>query len=326
MKNSNFYISVVIPIYNEKENLPLLTERLVRVLSQYKKFEIIYVDDGSRDISCQLILEQAKQHKQIKLVKLSRNFGHQEAISAGIEYSEGDAVIVMDGDLQDPPEVLPMFIDKWQEGFEVVYAIREKRKENIFKRFAYYCFYRLLRYLSTVEIPLDSGDFSLMDRKVVDLLNRIPEKNRFVRGIRSWLGFRQTGLAYERQARHAGTPKYTFTKLFLLAYNGLTSFSTGPVKMASHLGLFFTGLSFVGMMWVLYHKLILKTEIAQGWASTIFVILFMSGIQLIIMGIQGEYIARIFIEVKNRPNFIVGETFGVEGESARAKDDKRNVA
>ncbi|GAB4011263.1 MAG: glycosyltransferase family 2 protein [Bdellovibrio sp.] len=324
MKNYNHFISVVIPIYNEEENLPLLTERLVNVLSQYSKFEVIYVDDGSKDRSTQLIKEHSQKHPQIKLIKLSRNFGHQEAITAGLNYASGDAVIVMDGDLQDPPEVLPQFVDKWQEGYDVVYAIREKRKENFLKKFAYYCFYRLLRYLASIDIPLDSGDFSLMDRKVVKLLNQIPEKNRFVRGIRSWLGFRQVGLAYERQARHAGVPKYTITKLFLLAYNGLTSFSTKPVKVASQIGMFFTFISFLGMMWILYHKLVLQTEVIQGWASTIFVVFFMSGVQLIIMGIQGEYIGRIFNEVKNRPNFIVGESIGFDEQ--KQKSEERDVA
>ena len=309
-KNHN--ISVVIPIYNEEENLPNLTKRLVDVLCRYAQFEILYVDDGSKDRSVEIITAQAKQHPSIKLLKLSRNFGHQEAITAGLAHCSGDAVIVMDGDLQDPPEVLPLFIEKWQEGYEVVYAIREKRKEHIFKKIAYYIFYRLMRYLSNIEIPLDSGDFSLMDRKVVDLLNKIPEKNRFIRGIRSWLGFRQTGIAYERHARFAGVPKYNLTKLFLLAYNGLTSFSTRPVKVATHIGLLFTGVSFFGIVWLLYHKLILKTEVIEGWASTLFAVLFLSGVQLIIMGIQGEYIARIFIEVKNRPNYIIGETIGIE--------------
>lgn len=320
MTDKNIKISVVIPIFNEEENLPLLTERLSAVLQRYSAYEIIYVNDGSKDRSVEIIKEQAKSNPSVKLVSLSRNFGHQEAITSGLEHSTGDAVIVMDGDLQDPPEVLPQFVDKWQEGFDVVYAIRQKRKEIIFKRLAYMAFYRLMRYLANIDIPLDSGDFSLMDRKVVDLLNQIPEKNRFVRGIRAWLGFRQVGLAYERDARHAGKPKFTLGKLFLLAYNGITAFSTRPVKMASYLGLFFTFVSFIGMMWILYHKLVLHTEVIQGWASTIFVVFFMSGVQLIIMGIQGEYIGRIFTEVKNRPNYIVGETLGFSEQTHNSKE------
>lgn len=326
MKKKNVKISVVIPIFNEEENLPILTERLTKVLSQYSDFEVLYVDDGSKDSSREIIKSQARIDTRIKLVKLSRNFGHQEAISAGLEYASGDAVIVMDGDLQDPPEVLPMFIEKWQEGYDVVYAVRKKRKENIFKRIAYKSFYRILRFLSDIDIPLDSGDFSIMDIRVVKALNSIPEKNRFVRGIRSWLGFKQVGLAYERSARFAGTPKFTLSKLFLLAYDGLTSFSTKPIKLASYLGMFFTFLSFLGMCWTIFAKFYYTDHIIEGWASTIFVVFFMSGVQLIIMGIQGEYIGRTFSEVKNRPNFIVDRTIGLESQSENLNTKIKDVA
>ena len=302
---NNFKVSVVIPIFNEEENVVELLTRLQLVLSQYNDYEIILVDDGSKDQSVFIIAQFAEKNHRIKLISFSRNFGHQEAISAGLAHSSGDVVMVMDGDLQDPPEVVPDFINKWQEGYEVVYAIRQKRKENIFKRAAYSMFYRLLKHMSPIEIPLDSGDFGLMDRRVVSILNSMPEKSKFVRGIRSWIGFRQIGLSYERNARAAGNPKFTFRKLVLLAIDGVTSTTTTPIKISSYLGIFCTGISLAGILFVLYRKLFTSQVNIEGWTSSLIITLFLFGIQFLLIGIQGQYIGRIFNEVKSRPQYIL---------------------
>jgi polyisoprenyl-phosphate glycosyltransferase len=247
---------------------------------------------------------------RFKVLRFSRNFGHQVAISAGIDHATGDAVILMDGDLQDPPEVLPRFIEKWREGFEVVYAIRRKRKENIFKRMAYALFYRLLRKLSYLHIPLDSGDFCLMDKRVVSVIKNLHERNRFVRGLRTWAGFRQTGLEYERDARFAGEPKYTFGKLLKLAYDGLFSFSTVPLRLAVYMGFMFSGLSFIGGFIIIYRKIVHQIDVI-GWASTIVIMTFLGGLLLMTLGVIGEYISRIYEEVKQRPIYIVQDKRGL---------------
>jgi len=219
-------VSIVIPVFNEEENLPVLYSRLRDVMDRANiEFEIVFVDDGSRDQSRQKLTELEEADKRIVVIELARNFGHQVAITAGLDFARGKAVAVMDGDLQDPPEVLPQFIAKWREGHEVVYAIRERRKESWLMRSCYSAFYRLLRRVANIDIPLDAGDFCIMDRRVVDLLQSMPERSRFIRGIRSWVGFRQVGLPFERHARYAGTSKYTVSRLMLLALDGLISFS-----------------------------------------------------------------------------------------------------
>ena len=299
--------SVVIPIYNEEENIPLLHARLTTVMSGLgESYEIIMVNDGSADSSLELLEEIAKGDKCLKVVNFARNFGHQIAITAGLNHSSGDAVIVMDGDLQDPPEVLPQFINKWKEGYEVVYAIRRKRKENIFKRTAYFSFYRIMKKLSYLDIPLDSGDFSIIDRKVVDQLKNMPEKNRFVRGLRTWIGYRQIGLEYERDERNAGTPKFTLSKLMQLAFDGLVSFSYTPLRLATNLGFCTTGVAFVAALFYVIKKLIVGTEEVAGFPTLIVAVLFLGGIQLLTIGILGEYVGRIHEEVKGRPLYIVG--------------------
>src|SRR5438046_2708810 len=230
-------LSVVIPVYNEEDNIAVLYSRLTAVLEQTGlAYEMIFVDDGSRDKSLALLHALVVQYHHGTVVELARNFGHQVAITAGLDHARGNAVIVMDADLQDPPEMLPQFIAKWQEGHDVVYAIREQRKEGWGKRTAYAAFYRLLQRVADIEIPLDAGDFCIMDRRVVDLLVGMPERNRFVRGIRSWVGLDQVGLAYERHARHAGTPKFTMTRLVYLALDGLLSFSYVPLRVITLLG------------------------------------------------------------------------------------------
>ncbi len=300
-------LSIVIPVFNEEEVLPELHRRLTAVLSGLvPSYEILLVNDGSTDGTPEILRELIRQDQHLVTIDLSRNFGHQVAISAGLEYSRGKAVVIMDGDLQDPPEVIPRFVAKWREGFAVVYAIRQKRKEAFFKRLAYAMFYRLLQVISHTDIPLDAGDFCIMDRRVVDLLVRMPERNRFLRGIRSWLGFRQIGLPYERSARQGGEPKYTFRRLIFLALDGLLSFSYKPLRLISVLGL---GVSLGSLLLALYYvlKKVLYALDPPGFTTLVVAILFLAGIQLVTIGVMAEYVARISDEVKRRPLFIVSQ-------------------
>jgi glycosyltransferase involved in cell wall biosynthesis len=308
-------ISIVIPIFNEEENLQNLYTRLTNAAPKWKEdYEIVLVDDGSRDNSLKIMKSFAEKDSHIRVVKLSRNFGHQPAISAGIQVAKGDAIIIMDGDLQDPPEELHRFLEKWKEGYEVVYAIRTKRKENIFKRIAYTSFYRILAWISDIEIPLDSGDFCVMDRKVVDtLVKEMPEQIRFVRGMRAYAGFKQIGVTYERAERAAGEVKYTFSKLIKLALDGLFGFSSFPLRLATYMGFFISIPSFiVGIFFILHRVIGFKVfghapEETPGTASLAVGMYFLGGVILIILGILGEYIGRIYIEVKKRPFFVIDE-------------------
>ncbi len=298
-------ISVVIPIFEEEENISRLYSRLTAVLkSKGTDYEIVFVDDGSRDSSLKTLYTLSDQDPRMAIVELSRNFGHQVAISAGIDHARGKAVIVMDADLQDPPEVLPQFIEKWQEGHDVVYAIRKRRKEGWAKRLAYTAFYRLLNRTANIEIPLDAGDFCIMDRKVVDLLMSMPERNRFVRGIRSWVGLDQVGLAYDRQAREGGRSRYTFLRLVHLALDGLISFSYLPLRVIAILG---TGISLFSLIMAVFYagERLLVGLNPPGFATLTVAIFFFAGVQLITMGVIGEYVGRIFEEVKRRPLYVV---------------------
>jgi glycosyltransferase involved in cell wall biosynthesis len=298
-------VSVVIPVYNEVENIPVLYERLIGVLDGAKlDFEIVFVDDGSTDNSGESLNEIGRSDKRVIIVELARNFGHQVAITAGLDYARGRAVAVMDADLQDPPEVLPQFLAKWREGHDVVYAIREHRKESWLKRTSYTAFYRLLRYIAHIEIPLDAGDFCIMDRRVVELLKSMPERNRFVRGIRSWVGLKQVGLSFERHARHAGKSKYTVGRLILLALDGLISFSYVPLRLITLLGM---NVSLVSLMMAIFFfiKKLLYGLSPPGYASVIVSIFFLAGIQLITLGVIAEYVGRIFEEAKQRPLYIL---------------------
>ncbi len=297
-------VSVVLPVYNEAENLPELYRRLARVLDEAS--EVIFVNDGSVDNSAELIRELHRQDPRIKLISFSRNFGHQAAITAGIDHSRGKAVILMDADLQDPPEVLLRMLEQWRAGAEVVYAVRHKRKESIFKRAAYFTFYRLLQLVSNIDIPLDSGDFCLLDRRVVEQLKRLPERNRFLRGLRSWVGFHQVALHYEREARHAGEAKYTFRKLVRLALDGILSFSSFPLRLSTYAGLLTccAGVLYLAYALVAYFA---QGHSPQGWTSLTVLILLIGGVQLVLLGAIGEYIARIYEETKQRPNYIVKE-------------------
>lgn len=308
-------ISIVIPIFNEEENLQNLYTRLTNAAPSWKEdYEIVLVDDGSRDSSLKMMRAFAEKDAHVRVVKLSRNFGHQPAISAGIQVAKGDAVIIMDGDLQDPPEELHRFLAKWREGYEVVYAVRTKRKEGFLKKMAYSTFYRILAWISDIEIPLDSGDFCVMDRKVVDTLVReMPEQIRFVRGMRAYAGFKQVGVTYERAERAAGEVKYTFSKLMKLALDGLFGFSSFPLRLATYMGFFISIPSFiVGIFFILHRIIGFKVfghapEETPGTASLAVGMYFLGGVILIILGILGEYIGRIYIEVKKRPFFVIDE-------------------
>jgi dolichol-phosphate mannosyltransferase len=298
-------VSVVIPLFNEEENLPELYRRLIAALTGCAaSFELVLVNDGSRDATGTILDALAQADERVTGIHLSRNFGHQAAVTAGIDHARGKAVIVMDGDLQDPPEVLGQFLDVWREGYDVVYAIRTKRKEGPIKRAAYALFYRLLRATSDLDIPLDSGDFCLMDRKVVDALRQLPERQRFIRGLRTFVGFRQTGLCYERDARHAGKPKYTFKALSRLAIDGLLSFSAFPLSLVTYFGLFSLFLAIGLTVWVLADAFFENTA-PRGWASIMVVMLYLGAVQLLSLGIVAEYVRRIFLESKQRPTYLV---------------------
>jgi glycosyltransferase involved in cell wall biosynthesis len=316
-------ISVVVPIHNEEEVFPALLDRLCRAAEHWEDdWEAIFVDDGSTDRSLLLMMNAARDDARVRVVKLSRNFGHQAAISAGLEQARGNVVAVMDGDLQDPPEELARFLAKWREGYEVVYGVRRGRKEGLFLRGAYAMFYRALHLVSDIDIPVDSGDFGVMDRKVVDALRfQFPEQIRFVRGLRAYAGFRQIGLEYERQQRAAGTASYTFASLFKLAIDGFLGFSMVPLRLASILGFFIAIPSFLLGAYLLVNRatgLILfgyPKKTMPGVATLGVGLFFLSGLILIILGIMGEYLGRIYLEVKRRPLYIVDYVFAARSES-----------
>ncbi len=314
-------ISVVVPLYNEESNIRQLYRRLAVSLAPLGlSYELVLVNDGSHDATAAMLDSLRPTDPRIVAVHLSRNFGHQAAISAGLDHARGQAVIVMDGDLQDPPEVLDQFIRHWRAGFEVVYAVRTERKENFLKRAGYFLFYRLLRALSDLDIPPDSGDFCLMDRKVVTVLNHLPERIRFVRGLRTFVGFRQIGVSYQRAARAAGQPKYSCRALVGLAVDGLISFSSFPLNLVTYLGILSAGLAVLLTLWVLGDAWYNRTT-PRGWAGTMVVVLFTSTIQLISLGIIGEYIRRIFLETKGRPTYITRDLPGDAGMQRPLADD-----
>lgn len=310
-------LSLVVPVYNERETIPTFYDRASQALASLDvPWEVIFVDDGSQDGSFEQLRALAESDPRVKVVSFSRNFGHQTAVTAGLHYARGQAVAVIDGDLQDPPEFVPRLFEKWREGYQVVYAVRRSRKENIMKRVAYRLFYRLLRSLAYVDMPLDAGDFAIMDRRVVDELNAMPERNRFVRGIRAWVGFRQTGVEYDREPRFAGESKYPLSKLFKLAYDGLISYSFAPLRLATHLGFLISGVAFLLILYLIGLRVLYGEHLIAGWTSTVIVVLFLGGVQLLSLGILGEYVGRIFDEVKRRPLYIVRETVGFEPAAA----------
>lgn len=299
-------VSFVIPVYNEESNLPMLVDRVVKIMDQSSiQLEAVLVDDGSRDNSRQILQQLAISDSRFHVVLLSRNHGHQLALTAGLSVARGrEGVFVLDGDLQDPPELLDTFYSKFKEGFDVVYAIREKRKEVFYKRFAYYIFYRILKKIANIEIPLDSGDFSFISRRVVDVLNKMPEESRFIRGMRTWIGFKQIGIAYDRQERASGDSKYSFGKLVQLALNGIYNFSEFPVKFVMILGGLAISSSVLYLISVIIKKMFFD-QVIEGFTALLFVVILFGGIQLLAIGILGEYILRIFFQSKSRPNFII---------------------
>lgn len=299
-------ISFVIPLYNESEVLPQLVDRLNKLIdTQSMSIEVVLVDDGSRDNTAQLIQQLALTDRRYHGVLLARNYGHQLALTAGLTAARAtEAIMILDGDLQDPPELLPDFYAKYKEGYDVVYAVRKKRKESFLKRTAYHVFYRMLRSISYIDIPLDSGDFSLVSRRVVDVLNKMPEESRYIRGMRTWIGFKQIGMEYERAGRAAGDSKYSLKKLFKLAYNGIFNFSEFPVKFITNMGVCSIFISFLYLVYTLISKFFYN-NVPQGFTTLIFAIVLFSGVQLISLGVIGEYVLRIFFQVKGRPLFII---------------------
>ena len=299
-------VSFVIPVYNEESNLPMLVDRIVKIMDQSPiQLEAVLVDDGSRDNSRQILQQLAISDPRFHVILLSRNHGHQLALTAGLSVARGsEGVFVLDGDLQDPPELLETFYNKFKEGYDVVYAVREKRKEVFYKRFAYYIFYRILKKIANIEIPLDSGDFSFISRRVVDVLNKMPEESRFIRGMRTWIGFKQIGIAYDRQERASGDSKYSFGKLVQLALNGIYNFSEFPVKFVMILGGLAISSSVLYLISVIIKKMFFD-QVIEGFTALLFVVILFGGIQLLAIGILGEYILRIFFQSKSRPNFII---------------------
>jgi dolichol-phosphate mannosyltransferase len=317
-------LSVVLPVYNERETLEALRERLLPILEELTRgaFEVLFVDDGSRDGSDRLLDAMHAAEPRIKVIHLSRNFGHQAALQAGLDAATGDAVVLMDADLQDPPEILRRFWECWRQGHEVVYAVRRRRKEGPLKRAAYAAFYRTLRGMAEIDLPLDAGDFCLLDRRVVDTLVALRERNRFLRGLRSWVGFRQIGVEYDRDARLAGEPKYTLRKLVELALSGYVGFSAKPLRASVWMGVATAGVGFLLGAGALATKL-LGIYSPQGWVSTVVVILLTSGVQLLMLGVIGEYLARVYDEVRRRPLYVERSRVGFD--TAR-RDPERDAA
>ncbi len=303
-------LSVVVPVFNEEENIPELYRRLVAVLEGcVASFEILFVDDGSRDNSWTLVRELAAQDGRVRGLRFSRNFGHQMAFAAGLEHAQGDAVVIMDADLQDPPEVIPELLQRWREGWEVVYAVRRTRHgEGAFKLFTAKLFYRLLQRITAVDIPLDTGDFRLMGRRAVQAFRRLGERHRFTRGLVAWLGFRQTGVLYDRAARHAGDTKYPLRKMMRFAVDAITSFSHVPLQLATWMGFAVSALAFAYIVVVLVLKL--KGISWPGYTSLMAAILFLGGVQLVMIGLLGEYLGRVYDEVKHRPLYLIQERVG----------------
>jgi polyisoprenyl-phosphate glycosyltransferase len=302
-------ISAVVPVFNEEKNVYELYTRLKNTLHKIAaEHELIFIDDGSQDASLNKIKALAADDKQVKYISFSRNFGHQVAVSAGLDRAAGEAVVIIDADLQDPPELIAQLYQKYQEGFKVVYAKRTSRKgESAFKKYTALLFYRVLRKITAIEIPVDVGDYRLVDHKIVAHLKQMPEYHKFLRGQISWIGFKQTFVEFERQERKYGNTGYSFRKMVRFALDGITSFSNAPLKLASLAGLVVSLFSFLVILYALYSKFILK-EVIAGWTSLIISSMFIGGIQLLSIGIIGEYISRIYMDVKKRPLYIIDET------------------
>jgi len=315
--SNTFRLSVAIPLYNEESVLCELLQRLGSVLDQVPggPHEMVFVDDGSADRTFQMLEEAAVSDARMTLVSLSRNFGHQAALSAALDHVTGDAVILMDGDLQDAPECIPMFIEEFNQGYDVVYAQRINRKEPWWLRLCYYAFYRLLASLSDIRLPLDAGDFGLMSRRVVDHLCQMPEHHRYIRGLRSWVGYRQIGIPIERAKRHSGRTKYSPVRLLGLAFDGIFAFSIVPLRAATILGLAHIGLAGLFAVYSIFAKFFL-TQSPRGFTALTILIIFLAGFNLLFLGVIGEYVGRIYLEVKARPHYIIRKvTRGAEASA-----------
>jgi glycosyltransferase involved in cell wall biosynthesis len=317
-------LSVAIPVHNEESVLPELLKRLQRVLDGLAvgPHEIVLVDDGSTDRTFAMLREAAEKDSRIIAISLSRNFGHQSAITAALDHVSGDAVVVMDGDLQDIPEVIPQFVEKFGEGYDVVYAQRVRRKEPIALRLCYFVFYRLMAKLSDIRLPLDSGDFGLMSRRVVQHVRGMPEHHRYLRGMRSWVGFRQIGIPVERAQRHSGKSKYSLVGLMRLAADGIFAFSIVPIRAAALMGAFVMLLSLLYVCYAVYAKIFLH-ESPQGFTALLVAVTFLSGIVLFFLGIIGEYVGRIYEETKARPQYVIGQ---MVGKSAATRNSDLKLA
>ena len=304
-------ISVIVPIFNEEEVIPELHRRMVAVLGNIgQPWELVCVNDGSRDASLSMLLSLREQDARVKIINFSRNFGHQIAITAGMDYALGDAIAIIDADLQDPPELIGEMFDKWREGYEVVYAVRAHRQgESRFKLWTASAFYRLLRRITDVEIPVNTGDFRLIDRQVLLTMRRLREKHRFMRGLSSWVGFRQIGIEYQRAERFAGDTKYPLSKMLRLTLDAITSFSYLPLRLSTYFGFFLALASLVGIVTTIALRLS-GNNAFFGQASTLVAVLFLGGIQLIFLGVIGEYLARIYDDVKARPLYVVSRAYG----------------
>lgn len=322
-------VSIVVPLYFEEEVLEEFHRRTAAVMDSLAarySFEVIYVDDGSTDSTPLKLRTLAERDARVRVITLSRNFGHQLAITAGIDHARGAAVVVIDGDLQDPPELIALMIEKWTEGFGVVYGVRRSRRgETLFKRATAAIYYRLMAAIGEIRVPADTGDFRLMSRAVVDALCSIREENRYIRGLVSWVGFRQTGVLYDRDPRYAGTTKFHLFKMIRFAWDGLTSFSERPLRASAQLGAVVTGVALLLIVWVLIGKFVNPDQAVQGWTSTMLVVLFLGGVQLLSIGILGEYVGRIYRETKDRPLYLIAEKTGFESTSSNVDADRLSL-
>ncbi len=305
-------ISLVLPIYNEEKNIDELYKRSVKVLKKIDKYEIIFVNDYSKDGSLLKLKELAKTDKNIKIIDFSRNFGHQIAITAGIDYAKGDAVVVMDSDLQDTPETIEEMVKKWKNGYDVVYGKRRTRKDTVFKKFTAFAFYRILKKFANIDIPEDTGDFRLMDKKVVEEMQKLREHSRFMRGMTSWVGFKQTYVLFDREDRKYGETNYPLKKMIKLAMDAITSFSYIPLKISANIGFIVAFLSFLGIVYATYRKIFFPAEVVSGWTFLTIVILFLGSVQLIALGIIGEYIGRIYTETQGRPLYVIRDKINLK--------------
>ncbi len=308
----NFLLTVVVPVHNEEDNVIPLLDRLVPVIGKYD-YEIVFVDDGSTDQTLAKLKQAAKINPRLRLLSFTRNFGHQNALSCGYKHAQGNCVVTIDADLQDPPEIIDKMISKWQNGADIVYARRKKREDGFFKRLTAYGFYRFINFLSDTKIPTDIGDFRLQDKKVNRFLAELPEHNKFLRGLVAWGGFREATVEFDRDRRHAGVTHYNFSKMLNFALDGIISFSTKPLRIATYIGFWASIFGFLGILYAVYRRFFLPHDYwVTGWTALFVAILFLGGTQLITIGIIGEYIGKIYREVQNRPPYLLKEKVNIK--------------